>query len=284
MFFLISIRHSLNDFTVKLGHNIQSVRYCAEEDMNYTLLSPWHHDFVIALTEYTNETKLSYAQPIGTEHHPYDFTLPAYRFPTGNAEINIELKKDHCVGFSYASILRSSCMSNLIVYVNETFNHHWDTSIRNADECIFFAPPAKHKLFKLDCNMANDKVLIYRDNMVHNQFDDSFEGKAIADYKIAYSSPIIFRLQTMHDSEPGYANITGYSKEPMKNQLNYYGPVVTVKPEDIKVLRIMGVHYYALPILGCAPSALLLTVWIYAFLSIMRKKPQDKTENQTPIP
>ena len=279
MFYFISFASCSSQFIKKVGHTINTIRQCAEEDMNFTILSPWHHDFIIALTEAPAGVPISYAQPIGTSHHPFNMDFPAYRFPTGNAEITVVLKKDQCIGFSYASILRSACMTGITVVVNDTLNHHWDTSARNIDECIFFAPPALIKNFKIDCNMANDKVLVYIHNMILNRVDYSFKGKYNYNASREILNPIIFRLETENDDLKGYANITAYGKTKLMNPLYYSGSISTVKPEDIGVFR----HNYAFPIIGCAPAVLLLIVWIYAVLSILRKKPIKNNQIQEPI-
>lgn len=258
--------------SVQLNHNIGYTRYCPQEPTNVTFISPDRpYDFIIALVDAPKNAEIYYAQPVGTEKHKFNLEFPAYRFPRSNAEVIAYLNKDECITFAYASLARSSCMTGIKIYVNETFTHTWNTQPTNLDSCIFFAPPAKQVLYDVECNFTNDKIIVYREEMSQQGVYETIDSPVNRSTGLTSFKPFIFRLETQDDHAPGYATIKGKSLQPLLNPYIYSGNLISVQPAADGILK----HNYAVPIVGTAPAIVLTIVWIYAFLSVLHKKPYE---------
>ena len=276
LFFSPKLSLSENFDAKTLKHGIDYYNYCAETDISHHIISPRSHDFVVALVSKSDSvTNITYTHPIGTSPKQFNFESPSYRFPGGDAEIILNLKKDECVTLAYASILKGSCAESFKITTKLNYKENFTSEGIHTDRCVFYAPPLpdNNKFIYTIGGAPGDNIFyVYDREMVHGPCLILSQRMSIKNPGTS-SKPVIFRLETTDNLIEANISVSALSSEARSGAVQYEMNVDTIAVEEKGIFS----HNYLLPIIGTGPAIILGFAWIYAFTRIYRKKPQPET-------
>ena len=275
-FFLFSFCFSLEEITKQLPHDIDIFEYTATTETSVTILTPRRYDFVITLLAKSGDVQIQYAYPVGTPAVDYSMDSLAYRFLQGDAEIKLTMKKDSYVKFAYASLLRGQC-ETFEVNTKSPYNYSLTATGKVQNHCIFFSPMRTNVEYIINFNVSGESttplISVYHEEMVHGITYASFpSGKEGSSRVLASDRPFIFKFTTGLSQFGDLRVELTEGKDAPQFSLEEY----EVEPTNIAgaALGHLPTNYW-LPIIGCAPAALLLVSWIYGYSRVIRKRPVD---------
>ena len=275
-FFLFSFCFNLEEITKQLPHDIDIFEYKAEENASITILTPRRYDFVITLLAKSGDVQIQYAYPVGTAPIQYNTTALAYRFLQGDAEIKLFMPTGSYIKFAYATLLRGQC-ETLEVNTKSPYTYEMTATGKVQNHCIFFSPMKSNVNYIINFNVTGASltpiISVYHEEMIHNILYTSFSAGKAGNSSITPSDrPFLFKFSTGLDQRGDMSVELTEGNELSQFSLQEY----QVTPINVAgaALGHLPTNYW-LPIIGCAPAALLLVSWIYGYSRVMKKKPVD---------
>ena len=273
MFFAVLFA-SVENVVKQLPHDISTFEYKATEDVKLTVISPRMFDFVISLRAKIGNPTINYACPVGSPPVLFNETEAPYRFTSGDVEFIVEMKKGEYIEFSYATLLPVACETMKVVS-KSPYNFSFDASQNNRKDCVFFTPSAKRVNYVIEYSVEGDSttniISVYQDEMVHNKKYASYSAGNGSTSFSSIDKPNVFIFQTGRDHS-GFINVSLSQGTPIENAVELIDKATT--PVSLKPLGHLKMDYW-LPVIGTAPSVLLLVSFAYGCFRIMKKKPID---------